>query len=166
MSPLRQQLEAARDEYTATRYGGDLANELLGGEPARKRSIGVRLKWLLPIAAGALAAIVVIAVTQRRSGTPEIAGPHPVTPTNTSPVKTDRPDLRYALANLRYETYYHGVRNGMQEAVGQIASGVDGALDAPLVTGTVQTARHVAGDLQEVASATWSQILPRKAPGC
>ena len=73
-----------------------------------------------------------------------------------------KPDLHNALANIRYEARYQNMRSGVRQAVGQIAVGVDGTIDAPLVTGTVETARHVAGDVQEVASATWMQLRPRR----
>ena len=58
------------------------------------------------------------------------------------------------------------MRSGMREAVLQLSGNVDGALEAPLVSDSVQTVRHVAGELQEFAMVTWSQLRPRKEPGC
>ena len=56
------------------------------------------------------------------------------------------------------------VRSGMNEAVAQIGQNVNGALEAPVVTGGVAAVRHVAGELQEFASVTWDQLRPRQGP--
>src|SRR5947208_17100765 len=62
-SQLRTQLTAARSEYTAARYPGDLADELL---PSRMRiGFAGRLAWT-SVAAAAVAATVMLAVWLHR----------------------------------------------------------------------------------------------------
>jgi hypothetical protein len=57
MTPLRKQLQQAREEYLAARYPGDLASELL--PPARSRN------WRIVglIATGAIAASIIVFVS-------------------------------------------------------------------------------------------------------
>ena len=137
---------------------GDLGEELLARQSMREHWIQQRLPWLVPIAAGAMAATIAIVLWHPRPLADQVATHLPA----TGPTATPKPDLRNALANIQYQAHYQNMRSGVRQAVGQIAVGVDGALDAPLVTGTVETARHVAGDVQEVASATWMQLRPRR----
>jgi hypothetical protein len=65
MSHLREQLDAARREYAATRYPGELGADLRRGEA--RRTIG-RIFLGASLAAAAIAACVTIAVHIRSAG--------------------------------------------------------------------------------------------------
>lgn len=54
MSKLRPQLDAARREYEALRYPGDLAGQMLPSRPRRRR------RWLLAAAAAIVALTVLV----------------------------------------------------------------------------------------------------------
>ncbi len=158
MRELRLQLDQANADYRALRYPGDLAMDLLGAaRPPRARWQW----WALP----AVAALLAVALWPRHPSAPSepprlvAVNPAHVT-TATSP-----PTLR-DLRGIEYAIYISQVRDGMQEAIGQLSTGVDTVREAPIVTGSLATVRHVAGELQEFASVTWSQIKPRRSPGC
>ena len=122
MSPLREQVETAKREYVAARYSGDLGKELLARQSMREHWIQQRLPWLVPIAAGAMAAMIAIVLWHPRPLADQVATHLPA----TGPTATPKPDLRNALANIQYQAHYQNMRSGVRQAVGQIAVGVDG----------------------------------------
>jgi hypothetical protein len=158
MSELRNQLEAAKAEYRSIRYDGDLAGQLL---PNQKSSPLLRLRWILPVISGALAALVAVAVWLHQPNRPGIA---------VKPTPVENPALTWAINVAPLSEHYHmyasDVRSGVRQAMTKLSDDVEGALDAPLVNDGVAGVRHVAGELQEFASVTWSQLKPRRGPGC
>ena len=165
MSDLRKQLDSAAAEYRTMKYPGDLSTRLL--DPHLRLRPASPLWWrFAPLVTGAIAALVAVAVWQHRptSVKPLEQVVHlPVAPATTTVALTN-PFER--LHGVRYEIYVTEMRSGMREAVSQLSDNVDVALDAPLVTDSVKSVRHVAGELQEFALVTWSQLRPRREPGC
>jgi hypothetical protein len=154
-------IDRAKAAYGAVTYPGDLAAELL---PTR-RGLGWRgaMMWAIP---AAVAAMVAVAVWPHRPGAqktePTIAKVAPERKVEL--VVATRPSL-HELRGLQYSLYVTQVRSGVEDAMAQLGNGVDAALDAPVVTDSVATVKQVAGEIQELASVTWSQIKPR-GPGC
>lgn len=163
MSALRDQLERAKAAYQAEQYPGDLAATVLS--PPYASGQRWRLMWALPPAIAALVALAVWMRPPPRSTAPTGEPLVTVTP-NTMPAVVDanRPTLR-DVPRIQYAIYVSQVREGMEDALGQLATRVDSALEAPVVTGSVNSVRQVAGELQDVASMTWEQIRPRPARG-
>jgi len=119
----------------------------------------------MPLVLGAMAAMIAIVFWPHRTAPVPIPQIAIVDPTHAAvpfvwPAKLTR------LHAPHYETYVTDMRSGMREAVSQLSDNMDGALEAPLVSGSVQTVRHVAGELEEFALVTWSQLRPRRDPGC
>ena len=158
MSSIRTELEKAKGAYRANRYPGDLAEELL---PARRKmALGF---WMVPAAVAALLAVVLWPHQPPGDHSRDLAlrdnSQTPVHPTTVA-----RPDFR-DLRGIQYSMYVSQVRTGVEGAISQLGDGFDAALDAPLVTDSVEGVKHVAGEIREVATVTWSQIKPR-GPGC
>jgi hypothetical protein len=168
MRDLRPRLDAARRQYHAARYPGDLARDLLGADPGRRRRPWLSLGPSLLVATAALAALVTVILWIRHTNSdaqPQVAVTHPATPapsTTTAPLAV--PPWEHTLTTLqavRYDTYLDGMKTSMRDAVSQLTFGVDDAIDSPLISTTARTVRHVADDLQEVASAVGAQLRPR-----
>lgn len=163
MSQLRTRLEAAKSTYASATYGGDLAADVLGAMP-RSNPWRARVLWLAPAAVAAMMAVV---MWPRHGGTPQrpsveigkstvAIGPAPT-------MSVTRPTLEFQ--PLRVDMYVMEVRSGMEDAIGSLTNGVDTALQAPVVTESVQSVRHVAGELQDFAAVTWEQLKPRASRG-
>ena len=162
MSPLHQHLDSARDHYRSATYPGDLSDELLP-----KASVPAR-SWrylLLPFATGALAAALTIALWPRHN---PVVPATPQTVINTKTAPLDLSPWPRGVSHLQQVAYnvVTPVRSGMHQAVTQIGVDMHNALGAPVVVQSVTTVKHVAGELEEFAAVTWSQLTPRKHPGC
>ena len=157
MRNLRSTLDHGKAAYQATRYPGNLAAELL---PAR-RGMAWRL-WIIPSAIAALLALTLWMQRPAPQNPTFVVKPDPNQLISTGP--TSRPSLT-DLRGIQYALYVTQVRTGVEDAMSQLSNGVDAALDAPVVTDSVKTVRSVAGEIQELASVTWSQLKPR-SPGC
>jgi hypothetical protein len=70
MSELRTQLEQMRDAYRATRYGGDLAAEVVGAPPATMRRSRILRIVTAGSAISAIAAGVALWLTLRPASSP------------------------------------------------------------------------------------------------
>ena len=168
MSLLRNQLESSQATYRRARYPGDLAAELL----PEKRGITIApmafgKRWFIPFVAGALAAMLAIVFWHHKPAmdhsVPRIAdGGH--SPKPSPKLLAWTPSIP-SFERVEYDKYVTPMRTGMKAAVSQLGANFDGALDAPIVSDGVATVGHVAGDIQEVALATWSQVRPRREPG-
>jgi hypothetical protein len=165
MSPLHQHLDSARGDYRSATYPGDLADELL---PKAVASVPSR-SWrylLLPLVTGAIAAALTFALWPRHNPVP------PATPQiviNAKPPAIDLSPWPRGVSHLQQVAYnvVTPVRSGMHQAVTQIGVDMQNALGAPVVVQSVTTVKHVAGELEEFATVTWSQLTPRKQnPGC
>jgi hypothetical protein len=165
MTPLHHHFSAARSEYQAATYPGDLACELLAPEADRQPSRGWRY-LLFPLVGGAIAAVLMIALWPRHkpatSRVPQVV-------IHADPVPLDVSHWPRNVSRLRevaYDVYVDPVKSGVNQAVRQIGREMNSAMDAPVVVQGVTTVKHVAGELQEFASVTWSQLVPRRNPGC
>lgn len=166
MSELRKQLESAVSDYRATGYDGDLAAELLR-KPMKMPATALIWRRFLPLVMGAMAAMIAIVFWQYRvSHAPSQLQIVQQLPTPSAAVPLVWPAKLTRLHAPPYVSYVMDMHSGMREAILQLSGNVDGALEAPLVSDSVQTVRHVAGELQEFAMVTWSQLRPRKEPGC
>lgn len=163
MSQLRTRLEAAKSAYASATYGGDLAADVLGAAP-RSNPWRMRLLWLAP---AAVAAVMAMAVWPRQGSTPQRPPVAITTPgisiQPATSVSVTRPTLEFQ--PLHVNMYVMEVRSGMEDAIGSLTNGVDTALQAPVVTESVQSVRHVAGELQDFAAVTWEQLKPRASRG-
>jgi hypothetical protein len=160
MSKLRTQLELLKAEYRSLKYRGNLAAELLADR--RQAATTRKFRWLLPFVAGAMAAMVAITIYHHRPAADKVA-PEVVKVIPPAPASNQLtwPQAVSQLDTVKYEAYVSDMRTGVKDAVSQLQVNVDGALEAPLVSDSVATVRHMAGDLQEIAMVTWSQVRPR-----
>ena len=162
MSNLRNQLDDAKAEYRSAKYGGDLAAELLKERRAAGDRPSMRLRWILPLLTGAIAALVALVLWWPR---PVSKPPVVILPAPQPAVRPiDWESTMTGLPSMPVGRVVSDMGTGMREAVAQIGQNVNGALDAPVITGGVATMRHVAGELQEFASVTWDQLRPRTGP--
>jgi hypothetical protein len=162
MFTLRSHLDTARREYRRAHYPGDLVAELLI-EPAvdqHQRTIHTFWRRTLTFIVAAAALIAIAFALLYPPQKPNYVKVPQISPTPAVAVQPWDP-LVHHIKQVRYGHYVNGVASGMKDAVAQISTGVDTAIDSPLVTGTAKTARQVAGEFAEVFADIGSQLSPK-----
>jgi hypothetical protein len=66
-----------------------------------------------------------------------------------------------AIRSVPVSAYVMDVKSGMRQAVDQIALGMDGAVDSPVVKGSVQTVRQLTGEIEEAMRPIGERLKPR-----
>jgi hypothetical protein len=163
MTDLRQKLENARKEYRAAVYDGDLAVDLLGAQEASPRHANTwsadRLRWFIPALAGAIAAMVAIAVWQHHAKS--TSAPAVQLVNNQSATKPDGGRAWPSLPAIPLDPIVQDVRSSMKQAVDELANGVGRA--TPILRGSVESVRDVADEFKEQATETWKQMRKPKS---
>ena len=162
MFTLRSHLDTARREYRRAHYPGDLVAELLidhDQDDRRRRAIHAFWRRTLTFILAAAALVTLAFALIHQPQKPSYVHLPPISPTPVAIQPWD--PLVDHLKQVRYARYVNGVTSGMKDAVAQISTGVDTAIDSPLVTGTAKTARQVAGEFTQVFADIGSQLRPR-----
>src|SRR5258708_1740305 len=121
MRDVRTQLDAAKADYRSAKYPGDLAGELL---PAPPRRWYLTLQpWLTPIAGGAIAAVVILAVwkpSQNDRGRNPSNPPTPIMPpapvVQVTPPQPWQQTAVESLKSVPVEAYVMDVKTGVRQA--------------------------------------------------
>jgi hypothetical protein len=158
MRELKKQIHEAKGAYEAIRYPGDLSRELLGAEGRRGLVIAA---WWVAGVTGAIAAMIAVAVRMHPSeGGKKPAQPGPVVSSQPArpPAYVETVEL---IRGVPVSAYVMDVKSGMRHAVDQIALGMDGAVDSPVVRGSVRTVRQITDEIEETIKPIGERLKPK-----